>query len=100
MILFLLIIFTLLQVADFYSTYVILKNGGRETNKPIIWMINKFGVVKGLVIVKGVAICVVWIVAYYLRDLAILPYFLGLANTLYCYIVLKNIRQKSFKRGL
>ena len=52
MILALLILFGFLQVADGYTTYKLLSNGGRELNPVMRWVMDKLGMVQGLVLMK------------------------------------------------
>ncbi len=44
-----LILLTLLQLLDIYTTYKVLKEGGRETNKLVKWLMDKVDVLPALI---------------------------------------------------
>lgn len=47
-----------LQVADGRTTYLVLSRGGRELNPLMRYAIEKLGLARALIIVKGVIACV------------------------------------------
>ena len=56
----LLIFFALLQLGDIYTTYRILKNGGRELNPVMAELFKLFDVLPALLVVKMLVIVLVW----------------------------------------
>lgn len=51
----------LLQYYDGLTTYRVLQRGGRELNPLVRWCINKFGLLNGLLLVKGnLAVLITW----------------------------------------
>lgn len=55
----LLVIFIILQLADLYTTYTIIKTGkGYEANPLLAWIFDRIGYVYGLLIFKGLAIAI------------------------------------------
>lgn len=53
------VLFALTQLGDYYTTYVVIKQGGheRENELGLTWrLINRLGVVPGLVVAKGIAL--------------------------------------------
>ena len=54
----------ILQLLDIISTYLVLKDGkGYEANKLIAIIINKLGIVKGLILVKLIISIPLWYLA-------------------------------------
>jgi len=53
----LLAIFILIQAFDFYSTKRVIERGGKEKTKLIITLMEKFGLVPGLLIAK-IGVCI------------------------------------------
>lgn len=47
-----LILFALLQVADIFTTWKVLSQGGRELNPVMAWVMGRLGVLPGLVLAK------------------------------------------------
>ena len=85
-------LFLLLQVADYWTTMRILKQGGHENNRVVAWIMQRLGVVAGLMLVKVFVMGVVAVVIYYLGGDYALP-LLGAGCVLYAWIVLDNYRQ-------
>lgn len=86
MITLLLIVLILLQIADGMTTFYALWGGkGREANPVVNWVIEKIGLIPGLIVVKSVGVVLaVWV--YNLDGFMVL-----LAMTiLYAYIVHNN----------
>ena len=55
----LLVIFIILQCADLYTTYTIIKTGkGYEANPFLAWIFDRIGYTAGLLIFKGLAIAI------------------------------------------
>lgn len=52
----LLVLLVVLQLADFWTTYHLLARAGRELNPVVRWAINRFGLVPGLALAKGLVI--------------------------------------------
>ena len=59
MIIALLILFGALQIADGYTTYKILSAGGKELNPFMRLIMDKLGMVQGLVLMKLLAVALV-----------------------------------------
>lgn len=88
MMLSLLILFTLLQLADGYSTFVLLSRGGRELNLPLAWTFDRIGLIPGLLLYKGA--CIAGGIALHAMDAT--PVLAALC-VLYAGVVWHNIRQ-------
>jgi hypothetical protein len=58
------LVLTLLQVVDGWATYQIIKNHGKEMNPLIRKLIEKLGLYKALVIAKGFAVALGWILVF------------------------------------
>ena len=54
---------TLLLIFDGWSTYRILKNGGRERNPVMRWLFENFGMYESLLGTRLGAIVLVWLLA-------------------------------------
>ena len=63
-VLILLIIFTVLQILDVYTTYKILSNGGRELNPLVRWVIEKVGLVLGISSLKVILVACLTVIWY------------------------------------
>ncbi len=61
---FLLVVLALLQILDIYTTYNILKLGGRELNPILNKLFDKVGVIPGLIVPKSIYIGI--LMYYYL----------------------------------
>lgn len=48
----LLALLLLLQYGDIWTTYRLLEKGGRELNPVVAWPIRRFGILRGLLVVK------------------------------------------------
>ncbi len=57
----LLIIFTLLQLLDAWTTHKIIGSGGREMNPLLDRLFQKMGHIPGLLLTKGLLLALVWI---------------------------------------
>lgn len=88
---YLTILLILMQVFDFYSTYIILKNGGSELNPVVDFLIQKIGLVAALIIAKGVAVIGVLVIYYVDVLIAIL-----ILVAVYSYVCFNNY--KAMKR--
>ena len=62
MMLSLLLLFSALQIADAYTTYRILSEGGKELNPAMRWVMDKLGIVQGLALMKLLTIGAVAVV--------------------------------------
>jgi len=81
-----------LQIADYWTTMKVLRQGGHENNPVVAWIMQRLGVVAGLALVKVFAMGVAAVVIYYLGgDYA--SALLGAGCMLYAWIVLDNYRQ-------
>lgn len=89
---YLALILILMQLFDFYSTFVILRAGGREVNPVVNFLINKIGLVLALIIAKSVAIAGVVFIYYVDNLIAMIVLIL-----IYSYVCLNNY--KVMKRG-
>ena len=78
---------TVLQALDGWTTYKIIKAGGIELNPIVRKLIETFELVPGLVIAKGIAIGLAWVLAAYHASVV-----LGLLSGLYLWIVVHNYR--------
>ena len=54
---------TFLQAFDGWTTYQILKNGGRELNPIVKFLMDKLGRYPGLLVLKAAAAALAWVVA-------------------------------------
>lgn len=75
---------TLLNIFDGWTTYRVLKLGGREQNALVKWAIDKWGAYRALLVLKGGAIALVWLLAAMPGDI---PRFLMLALAVFYAIV-------------
>lgn len=85
--LYLFVLIVLLNLYDFYSTYKILKSGGREINPIVDFAIKKLGLVFGLVVAKAVAIAGAFSLLYYEQLIGLIVIF-----ALYVYVCLHNYK--------
>lgn len=84
----LLIAFIALQLADFYTTYTVIRTGkGSEGNPVLAWLFGRIGYVPGLAIVKGLMIAG----ASYLTNYPNGDILLGGISLLYVWVVYNNI---------
>ncbi len=56
----LLILFGLLNLADGYTTWHVLRFGGYERNKVIVWLMERMGRYWALVFIKVVPVAAIW----------------------------------------
>lgn len=82
-------LFILLNIADVITTMIILKRGGRERNKIMLWVMDKVEAVPALIVIKFVTIsfmCFALVVGQdFIMD-AILAYLCGI----YTVVVFEN----------
>lgn len=64
---YLLIAFVALQIADGVSTYLVINKGGYEANPIVAWGLNHLGLAPGLIAYKGLGV-VLGYVLYKLAD--------------------------------
>jgi len=86
-----------LQAADLISTYIIFKNGGEERFYLTQYFTLKFGVIKGLLISKGlciIIICILWILKIPIALVIIITlFYIGvITNNI---IVLKRLKEST-----
>ena len=85
------VIFVLLQVGDFLTTYFALEKGGVETNPIVKKVMDKFGY-WGLGVVKLLPIITIPAIAYYGQmPENITVGMIFIFNMLYAYIVINNL---------
>jgi hypothetical protein len=97
------IINVLLQLFDGYSTYRILKNGGREKNPIVKWMMDRVGMVGGLVIAKILALYVIsgiYILGINIDVATISSTLLSIVAGLHIFLFWKVGHLKAFFRGI
>ena len=85
-------ILIVLQIADYWTTMRVLRQGGHENNLVVAWIMQRLGVVAGLMLVKVFAAGVAAVVIYYLGG-KYASALLGGGCVLYAWIVLDNYRQ-------
>lgn len=85
--LFLFILLLALQLADAYLTWRLLRAGGRELNPLVRFLIDRIGLVPGLVLAKATVTVLTWL---FLFDQIVL---LLLATILYWFVVDHNVTQ-------
>lgn len=87
-------IFMLLQAFDFYSTWRILRGGGKELNPIMAWVFNAIGVVKGLIATKASIGAITLYVMYYFKDSLAVTIGLTISNIIYFFLVyLHNMKE-------
>lgn len=77
-----------LKIADGWTTFVILNNGGKEVNKVMLYLIDKIGLNFTLITTNGFAILA--IILLYITKAEYLLYALTL---FYVWVVFHNIRE-------
>jgi hypothetical protein len=89
----LLVLFTLLSVADVWTTLKLLARGGRELNPLLLMSMRRLGEVPGLVVVKavitGVLITITLTQTAYITAVS---WGLGIANIAMVLVVFNNVR--------
>lgn len=83
---YLIYLFAILQLADIYTTHMILKRGGKELNPVLAKLFDMFDYRIVLVIVKAAAIYVVAVVC------EPYPEIIGLLCLFYAFIVWRNCK--------
>lgn len=85
-----LVLLVVLQYLDGWTTYKVLSKGGRELNPVVRWFINQFGLLNGLVLVKG-SLAVALIAATFYGTM---PWWvLGVLCVLYVVVVAHNFKE-------
>ena len=86
--------FCLLQVADAVTTYTVLDQGGRELNPVMRYVMDKMGMVPGLIVAK-LALIIVVLVAFNLNVFSTVFGFICLCVvcSLFVAVVLHNWKQ-------
>ncbi len=79
---------TVLQAFDGWTTYKILRLGGRELNPIVKWLMDRIGEYEALVVFKTMAIALVWVIA--LNPTVLTPYILGALCLLYGFVIKNN----------
>lgn len=82
-----LLLLAVLFAADAWSTYYILKRGGRELNKPLAWLMGRIGVQQALGVTKVAAFL---LVAYYVEQVT--PNLQIALLALYVAVVANNLK--------
>lgn len=62
---FVCVVLVALNIADVYTTYKILKNGGQELNESVRFLIRKLGLLKGLIASKIILLPLIIIELYF-----------------------------------
>ena len=84
------ILLTLLQVFDGWTTYKILRLGGRDLNPVVRWIMEKIGEYEGLVVIKTFGIVLVWVIA--LNSINITPVLLAGLGIFYGLVTMHNYK--------
>jgi hypothetical protein len=85
--LFLFVILVILQGLDIWTTKTGLDNGARELNPVMRFLMEKIGIMKALLLMKGLGII---IIGYYVFTNALSTIFLGLICLVYVAVVVHN----------
>jgi hypothetical protein len=91
----LLIVLALLQILDIYTTYNILKLGGRELNPMLNKLFEKVGVVPGLIVPKSIYIAV--LTYYYLFNSTSMQSFEWLVSLTVIVLIYVGVVFNNFK---
>ena len=86
----LLLALTILQVFDGWTTYKIMRLGGRELNPVVRWIMEKIGAYEGLLVAKSFSIALIWVLV--LNPISITPVLLGVLGILYGFIAIQNYK--------
>lgn len=86
----LLVVFLILQVLDFYTTYKILENGGKELNPVVAKLINKLGYY-GLALIKLLGIIPIF-VTYAVLPTLYMFWLLLIVDIFYSIVIINNWR--------
>jgi hypothetical protein len=80
------IVLTLLQVFDGWATYQIIKNHGKEQNPVVKILIERLGLYKALLISKGFAVALGWLLVFLNAPV----WTLGLLVAFYSFVAFNN----------
>lgn len=83
------IVFSILQLADIWTTNKALSMGGREINPVMRWLMAKLGVIPALVWMKAV---VVFIAYKYIYPHPSLIEVFGIVTAFYVYVIYNNFK--------
>lgn len=89
---FFILLLIALNVADVYTTYKILKNGGQELNKSVSFLIQKFGLLYGLIVSKIIIMPIV-VIELYFKPLPIDYVLVSLICGWYVWVIYHNVRE-------
>jgi hypothetical protein len=93
MVWFLLTILIILQIADIYTTKrIIADKGGKELNPIMKDIINKFGLLPGLIGIKTIVMIFIATVFFAAPNTIIIPILLFAIILIYVYVVYKNFK--------
>lgn len=81
-----------LNVVDIISTYIILKNGGREINFVIQKIMDKLGVLWGLILAKSCALILLFTVTFIVGIHWVLYIVYVTVIILYGWVVVHNLK--------
>ena len=84
------LLFTILQLADIYTTHRILSNGGSELNPVLAQLFKVFGHLPVLVLMKS---GLVWLAYEYVAPYIYGDYVLGLMCAFYVWVVWHNWKE-------
>lgn len=59
------ILLTILQIFDGWTTYKIIKRGGKELNPIVRSLIERLGLYQGLLVAKGFAVALGWVLVLF-----------------------------------
>ena len=93
-------IFLLLQLFDFYSTWRILRSGGREMNPIMAWIFKNIGVIKGLIITKTLMGMAFVYIIYLYKNTTEVTITLVIINLVYVFLVYLNNTKGLKKEGI
>lgn len=91
---YLLIAFVALQIADGVTTYLVINKGGYEKNPVVAWGMKQIGLIPALVAYKGIGVAA-GLVLYHYADHGG-SYGLGFLTALYCWVVWNNYKAYRF----
>jgi len=79
-------IFTILQVADVWTTHKVLSAGGSELNPVMDWFFKRFGVLPSLIVIKVAVVVVFWV---YMLDY---PLLVSAVCIFYAFVIVNNLK--------
>ena len=91
---YLLITFIALQIADGLTTYLVISKGGYEKNPIVAWGMKQIGLIPALVAYKGLGVAA-GATLYHFADHGG-GYGLGFLTALYCWVVWHNYKAYKF----